>query len=245
MDFEAGSSSLVMHASSFATSALVILLLAGGSFTEAASLKACKQACTQSVQADCLGLRKGKLKKCRKRIWKACKRGKTTCQVVASSTTSSSTTAPTATTTTITTAPTTSTTSTTTTTTITLPPDDITFAGTWSLDAVAITDTCMLGDGHDTVEVHGSATLAAAVFTTNAGFPHLTGAVTEDGDLLVSADTPGQTAGCAGTITLRMDGPLDVSAETTTGSASITDSCDGTLRCQTTYNCSFRRLAGN
>jgi hypothetical protein len=93
------------------------------------------------------------------------------------------------------------------------------------------------------LEVHGSPTSARATFAP--GLPDLMGAVTVDGDLLLSAEfTTPTLPGCTVTITIQMDGPLDASAEMTTGNASLTERCTAG-GCETTYDCSFRRQAGD
>src|SRR5262245_43043911 len=60
---------------------LGLVVMLGGTPAEAAKLKVCKQICGPSIDASCTGLKKGKLKKCRKKIWKACKRNATACVV--------------------------------------------------------------------------------------------------------------------------------------------------------------------
>jgi hypothetical protein len=52
------------------------------------SLKTCKQTCTTQVETSCVGLRKGKLKRCRGRLLKQCKRGRIVCAPGSSTTTS-------------------------------------------------------------------------------------------------------------------------------------------------------------
>ena len=219
----------------YATLVLVLTLSAG---VDGASLKVCKRICGLSVQTDCVGLRKGKLKKCRNRIWKACKRGKTDCAVVTSTTATTSTTVAIAATTSSTTLATTTTTALPTTTTTTLPPDDIVFAGKWVVHPTIISDTCNPGNADNVLDVHGSAAQATATLE----FPGLllTGQVDDSGNLLLSVEIMDEP-GCVTEVAFRLLGPLELSDPTTTGDASLTRRGDCVQQCQTLYTCSFDR----
>jgi hypothetical protein len=207
--------------------ALAVLLLAGG-VVEGASLKLCKQTCGPSIQSGCAGLRKGKLRKCKKRILRACKRGTIACTVV-------TTTAPSA-------PPTTVTTSLPTTTTTTIPAALLSFIGTWNLTAELTGGNCPdlpSGTTHDTADIRADASGAKASLETVPGI--FTGGIDAQDDLRLSAEVAEPTPGCVSVVELRLEGPVQASTESTPGDASVTRICSGTRQCQTTYSCVWQR----
>jgi hypothetical protein len=220
---------------------LAIVLAGGGTAADAAPLKVCKQICGQSIEVGCLGLRKRKLKKCRKRILKACKRDQTDCVVVTSTVATTSTTSTTSTTATL--PPTSSTvvTTTTTTSTTTTTLDDIVFRGRWNVHPTIVSDGCALGETDDVLEIHGTAAQATGTLDVAPLGAPLTGQVDDTGSLLLGIElTDGQ--GCVTELQMRLLGPIDLSDTTTTGDATLERrGCSEPPDCVTTFSCSFER----
>jgi hypothetical protein len=213
---------------SLAVAAGLVCVLSAGSGADAASLKQCKRMCGPSIQADCQGLRKGRLRKCRKRIWKACRRDETTCQVVTPTSTTLAAALPT------------STTTTTSSTTTTLPVAALAFVGAWDVAPVVLEDGCALGADPppDVLEIRAGATGLAAALRNIVG-ALFEAELAADGDLLLAAELP--VPSCLVAIDLRLEGPLEPATQTTTGDGRITQRCAGAEPCETHYALGLER----
>src|SRR5215813_8879568 len=65
---------------------LVVVLFAFPLSAEAMRLRECKDQCAPTISDACDGLKKGKFRKCRNRIWKQCKKERITCATTTTTT---------------------------------------------------------------------------------------------------------------------------------------------------------------